>query len=558
MKNTQSDNFIYKMVAEDLASSKSSEVITRFPPEPNGYLHIGHTKAIILNFGLAEHFGGKCNLRFDDTNPLKESEEYVKSMKQDIEWLGFSWGKLCYASDYFEQLFEWAIELIKAKKAYVDSLSAGEMKDYRGTLTEPGRESPYRSRSVEENLELFKRMRAGEFKEGEHVLRAKIDMTSGNLNLRDPVMYRIINAPHQRTGDAWHIYPTYDWAHGQSDAIEGVTHSLCTIEFAHHKPLYEWFLDELNIKRPRPYQTEFAPTSLTYTLLSKRFLKLLIDHEHVQGWDDPRLLTIAGMRRRGYTPRAICAFIEDIGVDRNESTIEIERFEYFVRQDLNKVAQRVMAVLEPLKVVITNYPADLTEELEAINNPENAGAGTRKVPFSQEIYIERNDFLENPPKKFFRLTLEREVRLMHAYYITCNEVIKDQNGNIVELRCTYDPETKGGDSPDGRKVKGTLHWVSVKHALNAEVRFYEHLFNRANPKHDLTENLIADINPDSLKVIEGVKLEPHIKTMPQNTNYQFLRQGYFFKDIDSTPEKLILNRTIGLRDTWAKLLKKKD
>ena len=551
----QSDNFIYKMIASDLTQGKFTKVVTRFPPEPNGYLHIGHVTPIVLNFGLAEHFRGKCNLRFDDTNPLKENEEYVRGMKQDIEWLGFSWDKLCYASDYFEQLFEWAIALIKDQKAYVDSLSAEEMKDYRGTLTEPGRESPYRSRSAAENLELFRRMRAGEFKEGEHVLRAKIDMASGNLNLRDPVMYRIIKAPHQRTGDAWCIYPTYDWAHGQSDALEGVTHSLCTIEFAHHKPLYEWFLDALKIKGPRPYQTEFAPTVITYTLLSKRFLKRLIDNGYVQDWNDPRLATLAGMRRRGYTPKAIRAFIADVGVDRNESTIEIERFEYFVRQDLNKVAQRIMAVLDPLKVIITNYPEGLTEELEAINNPEDESTGTRKVPFSGEIYIERSDFLENPPKKFFRLALGREVRLMHAYYLTCNEVIKDQNDNIIELHCTYDPETKGGDSPDSRKVKGTLHWVSAKHALNAEVRLYEHLFNQINPKYT-EEDIASNINPNSLKVIEGVKLEPSIKTMPPNVHYQFLRQGYFIEDTDSKPEKLVFNRTIGLRDTWAKLQRK--
>ncbi len=545
------------MVANDLTLGKLPEVVTRFPPEPNGYLHIGHVKAIVLNFSLSQDFKGKCNLRFDDTNPLKESEEYVDRIQQDIKWLGFAWDKLCYASDYFEKLFKWAIKLIRENKAYVDSLSAEEIKNYRGTLTEPGKESPYRYRAIEENLDLFKRMRAGEFADGECVLRAKIDMASGNLNLRDPIMYRIIKAPHQRTGDDWCIYPTYDWAHGQSDAIEGVTHSLCTIEFAHHNSLYEWFLDALNIAKPRPYQTEFAPANLTHTILSKRFLKQLIDKGYVQGWDDPRLPTLAGMRRRGYTPEAIRTFIEDIGVDRNESTIEIERFEYFVRQDLNKISQRVMAILDPLKVIITNYPKDKTEELDAINNPEDENASTRKIPFSHELYIERSDFLEKPPKKFFRLTLGREVRLMHAYYITCNEIIKDQNGGITELHCTYDPETRGGDSADGRKVKGTLHWVSAKHALNAEVRLYEHLFSQANPKYASEEDFTANINPDSLKVIVGAKLEPSVENMPQDIHYQFLRQGYFFKDVDSTSESLVFNRTIGLRDTWAKLTKKK-
>lgn len=551
----QTNNFIYKIIADDVAAGKCDSVITRFPPEPNGYLHIGHAKAIVLNFGIAEYLSGKCNLRFDDTNPAKEAQEYVENMQEDIKWLGFSWNKLCYTSDYFEKLFEWAIKLIKAEKAYVDSLSSDEIRNYRGTLSEPGKESPYRNRSVAENLELFKRMRAGEFQEGEQVLRAKIDMSSGNINLRDPIMYRIMHTAHQRTADSWCIYPTYDWAHGQSDAMEGITHSLCTIEFSHHNPLYEWFLDALGIAKPRAYQTEFAPTELTFTLLSKRYFKELIEKGYVSGWDDPRLPTLAGMRRRGYTPKAIRDFIEDIGVDRNESTIEIERFEYFVRQDLNKISQRVMGVLEPLKIIITNYPEGSSEELEAINNPENENAGTRKIPFGREIYIERSDFLEQAPKKFFRLSLGREVRLMYAYYITCQEVIKDAEGNIIELHCTYDPATKGGDSPDGRKVKGTLHWVSAKHAVAVEVRLYDKLFNKENPKEVVEgQDFTVNTNFDSLKIAEAW-LEPSIKNMPPNTHYQFLRQGYFFEDIDSTTEKLVFNRTIGLKDTWAKLQK---
>ncbi|MEZ4607802.1 MAG: glutamine--tRNA ligase/YqeY domain fusion protein [Deinococcales bacterium] len=554
---TTTNNFIHRLIDEDLSKGRYQEIVTRFPPEPNGYLHLGHLKSIVLNFGTAERYGGRCNLRFDDTNPLKEDREYIEAMKRDIKWLGYHWDGLFHASDYFEQLYAWAVKLIKEGKAYVDSLSADEIREYRGNLSEPGKESPYRNRSVEKNLALFEAMRRGEFKEGEHVLRAKIDMASGNINFRDPVMYRILHATHPHTGDTWCIYPSYDWAHGQSDYLEGISHSLCTIEFSNHNPLYEWYLEAIEAKSPRTYQTEFAPLIISYILFSKRNLKRLVEEGYVSGWDDPRLPTIAGMRRRGYTPKGLKDFVEDVGVDRSESVIELSRFEYFIRQDLNKTSQRLMAVLEPIKVTLSNYPEDLVEEFEAVNNHEDLSAGTRKVPFSRELYIEREDFAENPPKGFFRLAPGAEVRLMHAYYITCQEIIKDEAGNITELRCTYDPETRGGDSPDKRKVKGTLHWVSARHALDAEVRLYERLFNKENPK-DVEEgqDFTANLNPDSLRVMGGVKLEPSTLTFPDDTHYQFLRKGYFIKDPDSTAAKLVFNRTIDLKDTWAKLQKK--
>jgi glutaminyl-tRNA synthetase len=551
-----SSNFIKKMIEADIASGKNDgKVVTRFPPEPNGYLHIGHAKPIVLNFGLAQTFDGACSLRFDATPPRHAAAVSVAAITRDLPWLGFDWGeRLFHASDYFEQLYEWALKLIRKGLAYVDSQTPEQIRENRGTLTEPGIESPYRNRSVEENLELFERMRAGEFAEGACVLRAKIDMSSGNINFRDPVMYRIMHKDHQRTGDKWRIYPMYDWAHGQSDALEGVTYSLCSIEFSDHNPLYEWFLDAVEIPKPRTEQTEFARLKITYTLLSKRKLIRLVEEGHVSGWDDPRMPTLAGMRRRGYTPKAIRDFVERVGVDRRDSTVEYQLLEYFVRQDLNQVAQRVMGVLEPLKVIITNYPEDQEEWLEAVNNPEDDSAGTRQVPFSRELYIEQKDFMEDPPKKFFRLAPGREVRLMHAYYLTCNEVIKDEAGNITELHCTYDPETKGGDSADGRKVKGTLHWVSAKHALDADVQVYEQLFSSEDP-NDVPEgaDFTANINPNSLTVMEGVKLEPSLADAPAFGHYQLLRQGYYSIDPDSTPEKPVLNQTIGLKDTWAKM-----
>ena len=554
--NSPPPNFIRNIIKEDIKSNRfEGRVHTRFPPEPNGYLHIGHAKAIAVNFGLAAEFGGLCNLRFDDTNPIKEEAEYVESMMTDIRWLGFDWGdRLYYASDYFEQLYQFAVQLIKAGKAYVDSLSADEIRAYRGTLTEPGQDSPYRNRSVEENLDLFERMRAGEFEDGAHVLRAKIDMSSGNLNMRDPVLYRILHASHHRTGDAWCIYPMYDFAHGQSDSIEGITHSLCTLEFEDHRPLYDWFLDELGIYHPR--QIEFARLNHNYTVMSKRKLVRLVADGYVNGWDDPRMPTLAGLRRRGYTPEAIRDFAERVGVAKNDSTVDIALLEHCLRQDLNRRAQRVMAVLDPLKVVINNYPEDQVEEMNAVNNPEDPAAGTRKMPFSREIYIERADFMEDPPKKFFRLAPGREVRLMHAYYITCVDVVKDNQGQVVELRCTYDPETRGGDSPDKRKVRGTLHWVSARHALEAEVRLYDHLTTKPDPD-DVEEgqDFMANINPNSLEILTACQVEPSLAGAEPGSRYQFLRQGYFVVDPDSTEDRFVFNRTVSLRDTWAKIQK---
>ncbi len=555
---TPPSNFIRNIIDEDLKSGRFTKVHTRFPPEPNGYLHIGHAKSICLNFGLAEAYNGLCNLRFDDTNPVKEEAEYVESMIEDIKWLGYDWeDRLYYASDYFHQLYEWAVQLIKDGKAYVDDLSAEEIREYRGTLTEPGRESPYRNRSVKENLDLFERMREGEFKDGEKVLRAKIDMASPNINLRDPVMYRILHTPHHRTGDKWCIYPTYDWAHGQSDSIEGITHSICTLEFEDHRPLYDWFLEQLGVHHPR--QIEFARLNLSYTVMSKRKLQQLVKEGYVSGWDDPRMPTLAGLRRRGYTPESIRDFCERIGVTKSDNVVEIALLEHCLREDLNLRAPRVMAVLRPLRVVIENYPEDLVEEMEAVNNPEDPEMGKRKVPFSRVLYIEQGDFIENPPKKFFRLAPGREVRLMHAYYITCTDVVKDEaTGEIVELRCTYDPETRGGWSKDGRKVKGTLHWVSAAHAIDAEVRLYEHLFTKPNPDDPRDEADFKEyLNPNSLQVLTGCKLEPSLANAQPGSRYQFLRNGYFVVDsVDSKLGKPVFNRTVSLRDTWAKLQKK--
>ena len=554
--STSGSDFIRAIIAEDLKTNRfGGRVHTRFPPEPNGYLHIGHAKSICLNFGIAEEFGGLCNLRFDDTNPTKEEEEYVQAIIEDVRWLGFDWGdRLFYASDYFDQLYEWAVQLIKKGKAYVDSLSAEEIREYRGTLTEPGRNSPYRDRSVEENLDLFERMRAGEFEEGTHVLRAKIDMASPNLNMRDPVMYRILHATHHRTGDKWCIYPTYDWAHGQSDSIEGITHSICTLEFEDHRPLYDWFLDQLGIYHPQ--QIEFARLNLSYTVLSKRKLVELVEGGYVNGWDDPRMPTLSGLRRRGYTPEAIRNFCERIGVAKTNSVIDIALLEHCIREDLNRRAPRVMAVLRPLKVIIDNYPEDQVEEVEAINNPEDPSMGTRKLPFSRELYIERDDFREDPPKKWFRLAPGREVRLKHAYYVTCTEVVKDpQTGDVVELHCTYDPETRGGWSQDGRKVRGTLHWVSAPHAVEAEVRLYDRLFTKANPDEVDEEgaDFKANLNPNSLEILTGCKVEPGLAKAVPGDRFQFLRLGYFCVDPDSTDGRLVFNRTVPLRDSWAKI-----
>ncbi len=535
---------------------KGGKVLTRFPPEPNGYLHIGHAKSICLNFGLAAEFGGFCNFRFDDTNPGKEEVEYVDSIMNDVRWLGFDWDDRFYhASDYFEQLYAWAIDLIKEGKAYVDSLSADEIREFRGTLTEPGKPSPYRSRSVDENLDLFQRMRAGEFKDGEHVLRAKIDMASPNINLRDPVMYRIRHMSHWRTGDQWCIYPMYDYAHGQSDALEGITHSICTMEYEDHRALYDWYLDNLNVPC-HPQQIEFARLNLSYTVMSKRKLLQLVQEGYVAGWDDPRMPTLAGMRRRGYTPLAIRNFCERIGVGKRESLIDISMLEFCVREDLNRSSQRVMGVLRPLKVIIENYPEGQTEQLEAINNPEDPSAGARQVPFSRVIYIERDDFMENPPKQFFRLSPGSEVRLRYAYFIKCIDVIKDDKGEIIALRCTYDPATRGGDSPpDGRKVKATLHWVSALHAIDAEVRLYDKLLTTADPSQEEGATFKDFIDPKSLEVVEAAKLEPCLAGAQAGSRYQFERLGYFCVDQDCTPEKMVFNRTVTLRDTWARVAK---
>lgn len=549
-------NFIRDIVDEHNESGRfEGKVHTRFPPEPNGYLHIGHAKSIVLNFGLAEAYGGLCNLRFDDTNPAKEEQEYIDAIMEDVKWLGYDWGdRLYFASDYFDELYEMAVQLIKEGKAYVDQLSPEEMREYRGTLTEAGKESPYRNRTAEENLELFEKMKNGEFKEGEAVLRAKIDMKSGNINMRDPVMYRVLNAPHPRTGTKWKIYPMYDFAHGQSDSIEGVTHSICTLEYADHRPLYDWYLHHIEIFHPQ--QIEFARLNLTYTILSKRKLIRLVKEGHVSGWDDPRMPTISGLRRRGFSPDSIRNFADGIGVSKVKGVVEIEALEYYARQDLNKTANRVMAVLNPLKVVIENYPDDLVEEMEAINNPEDESAGTRTVPFSKVLYIEREDFMEDPPKKFYRLAPGREVRLRYGYFITCTDVIKDDEGNIVELRCTYDPETKGGHAPDGRRVKATLHWVSVAHAVKAEARLYNHLFTEESPDADGDKDFTEFLNPESLVVLDPIYVEPSITSAKAGDRFQFERLAYFAVDPDSTDEKLVFNRTVTLRDQWKKVQNK--
>jgi glutaminyl-tRNA synthetase len=555
-KESERLDFIRQIVADDLKTGKwDGRVVTRFPPEPNGYLHIGHAKSICLNFGIAAEFGGTCNLRFDDTNPVKEEQEYIDSIIGDVKWLGWDWqDRLYYASDYFEQMCEWAIQLIKKGSAYVDDSTPDQIREQRGTLTEPGKDSPYRNRSVEENLDLFERMKTGEFPDGSRVLRAKIDMAHPNLNMRDPVMYRILHESHPRTGDKWCIYPMYDWAHGLEDSIEKVTHSICTLEFENHRPLYDWFLDELGVYHPQ--QIEFARLNLTYTVMSKRKLLLLVQEKLVNGWDDPRLPTLQGLRRRGYSPQAIRNFCKTIGVNKFNSTIDVALLEHCLREDLNKTSPRVMAVLRPLKVVITNYPENHVEEMDAVNNPEDESAGTHKVPFSRELYIEQEDFMEQPPKKFYRLAPGREVRLRYAYFVTCTDVVKDSNGNVVELRCTYDPATRGGDAPDGRKPKSTLHWVSAAHAIDAEVRLYDYLFNKENPDEvEEGQDFKSNLNPDSLQVLTGCKVEPSLSEAKPLDRYQFERMGYFCLDPDSTKDKLIFNRTVGLRDTWAKIQK---
>jgi glutaminyl-tRNA synthetase len=551
-------NFVRDVIIEDLKTNKfGGRVHTRFPPEPNGYLHIGHAKSINLNFGLAAEFGGQCNLRFDDTNPSKEETEYVDSIIQDARWLGADWGdRLFYASDYFGQLYEWAVRLIKSGKAFVCDLSGDEVRKQRGTLTEPGQESPYRNRTVEENLDLFERMKAGEFPDGARTLRAKIDMASANLNLRDPIMYRILHAEHHRTGKKWCIYPMYDFAHGQSDSIERITHSICTLEFEDHRPLYNWYIEQLGIYHP--YQYEFDRLNLTYTILSKRKLLMMVQKGLVRGWDDPRMPTVSGLRRRGYTPEAIRNFCRRVGVSKTNGTTELSLLEYFLREDLNKRASRVMAVLRPVRVVIDNYPEGQVEQLEAVNNPEDASAGTRLVPFSRVLYIEQDDFRENPPKQYFRLSPGREVRLRYGYFITCTSVVKDSTtGELVEVHCTYDPATRGGNAPDGRRVKSTIHWVSAPHAIDAEVRVYENLFISENPD-DVPEgqDFTANLNPKSLEIVTGAKLEPSLAGAEPGSRYQFERLGYFSVDPDSAVGKTVFNRTVALRDTWAKIEKK--
>jgi len=566
VKNVTSDeglDFIRRSVKEDVEAGKNNgRVHTRWPPEPNGYIHIGHAKGFLLAYGIAQEFGGKFNLRFDDTNPTAEEQEFVDGIVEDMRWLGVDWeDRLYFASDYFEQLYEWAEYLIGQGKAYVCDLSAEEISEYRGTAirkgdaveTPPGRDSPYRNRSVEENLNLFRRMRDGEFPDGSRTLRAKIDMSHPNLNMRDPVMYRILRATHHRQGDAWCIYPTYDWTHGQSDAIEGITHSTCSLEFENHRPLYDWFLDQLPIQT-RPRQIEYGRLNLAYTVMSKRKLRRLVEDSHVAGWDDPRMPTLRGMRRRGYTPEAIRTFIEELGVTKSEGFVDIAFLEYCLRQDLNRRASRVMGVLDPIKVVLTNYPEDRVEKITAINNPEDPTAGTRQVPFSRDLFIERDDFMEDPPKTFYRLAPGREVRLRYAYFVRCDDVVKDADGNVVELRCTYDPETHGGNALDGRKVKATLHWVSAAHAIDAEVRLYDHLFSRESPEEgDWLENL----NPDSLQVVTGCKVEPALREARPGDRLQFERKGYFCVDPDSESGRLVLNRTVTLRDTWAKVRRKR-
>jgi glutaminyl-tRNA synthetase len=553
-------DFIRRIIDEDMAAGKNDgHVRTRFPPEPNGYLHIGHAKSICLNFGVAAERGGTCNLRFDDTNPTTEDVEYVDAIQADVRWLGFEWDALFYASDYFEQLYDFAVELIRRDKAYVDSLTADQVRAYRGTLTEPGRNSPSRDRPIEESLDLFERMRAGEFPDGTYLLRAKIDMASPNLNMRDPVLYRIRHAAHHRTGDRWCIYPMYDYAHPISDAIEWITHSLCTLEFEDHRPLYDWLVNEFvpAYKPTRPRQIEFARLNLSYTVMSKRKLLQLVQQKHVAGWDDPRMPTLGGLRRRGYTPEAIREFCARIGVAKKENMIDVAQLEDCVRDDLNRHAPRVMAVLHPLKVVVTNYPEGQVEEVDVINNPEDPSAGTRKVPFSRELYIERDDFLEDPPKKFYRLAPGREVRLRCAYFITCHEVIKDAAGAIVELRCTYDPATRGGDAPDGRKVKATLHWVSVAHAVPVDVRLYDRLFRVEDPEAtEPGKTFLDNLNPDSLTVIKACQAEPSLRDAAAGSRYQFERLGYFVVDPDSTPGAPVFNRTVSLRDAWARIQKK--
>ena len=546
---TQSD-FIRERVQSDLRSGKYKQIVTRFPPEPNGYLHIGHALSICLNFGIAEEVNGICNLRFDDTNPAKEELEFINSIEEDVRWLGFDWhGQTKYASDNFHQFFEWAEHLIKKELAYVDDLTADEIRKYRGTLTEAGQDSPYRTRSIEENLQIFHDMRDGKFSEGDRVLRAKIDMSSGNINLRDPVIYRILKAGHPRTGDTWCIYPTYDFAHGQTDAIEGVTHSLCTLEFADHRPLYEWFLEALPVPA-KPRQYEFAKLQISHTVLSKRNLTRLVTEKHVRGWDDPRLATISGLRRRGVPAEAIRDFVTRVSVSKNEGEVELALLEHCIRDNLNYNAERRLAVLRPLKVVIENFPEDKTEWLEAVNNPNSTKQELRKIPFSREIWIEQDDFMEEPSNKFFRLAPGKEVRLRYAFFITCNDLIKDKGGNLVELRCSYDPETRGGNAPDGRKVKGTIHWVSVQHAKDAEVRIYNSFYNSPTPGRD--RDFIDDINPNSLEVLTNCKIEPDLLTLDETTPIQFERLGYFYKDLDSGPDLPVYNRTISLSDTWNK------
>jgi glutaminyl-tRNA synthetase len=543
-------DFIRDIIEADLAAKRHTTVVTRFPPEPNGYLHIGHAKAICLNFGVAQEFGGRCHLRFDDTNPTKEEQEYIDAIERDVRWLGFDWGRhLYHASDYFEQLYQWAEHLIRTGKAYVDDQSQDEMRASRGTLTEPGRDSPWRERTVEENLDLFRRMRAGEFPNGARVLRAKIDMAAGNINLRDPVLYRILHARHPRTGAAWSIYPSYDFAHGQSDAIEHITHSLCTLEFEDHRPLYDWFLEHLPVPS-RPHQYEFARLNLTYTVLSKRVLTELVRGGHVKGWDDPRMPTLAGLRRRGVPAAAVRDFVKRIGIAKANGVVDVAMFDFSVREVLNQTALRRMAVLRPLKIVIENYPEGQFEELEAVNHPDDPAAGTRRLRFGRELYVERDDFMENPPKKFYRLSPGREVRLRYAYFITCREVVKNPAGDVIELRCTYDPQTRGGNAPDGRKVQATLHWVSVADAVPAEIRLYNQLFARPDPN---PADFVADLNPDSLEVLTDSRLEPALAHADSGDSVQFERQGYFCRDPDSAPGRLVFNRTVGLRDTWAKV-----
>ncbi len=549
-------DFIREIINKDLHAGKHSEIHTRFPPEPNGYLHIGHAKSLCINFGIAEDYNGLCNLRFDDSNPIKEKQEYIDAIKEDIRWLGFDWGdREYYASDYFDQLYDWAVQLIKAGKAYVDDLSAEEIREHRGTLTEPGKDSPFRNRSVEENLDLFERMKAGEFPDGARVLRAKIDMAASNINMRDPVMYRILHKPHHRQGDKWCIYATYDWTHGQSDSIEKITHSLCSLEFEDHRPLYDWYLEQLGVFHPQ--QIEFSRLNLSYMITSTRRLGKLVHENYVDGWEDLRMPTLSGLRKRGYTPESIRNFVERIGVAKTDSIIDIALLEHCLREDLNKRAQRVMAVLHPLKVIIDNYPEDKVEELDCVNNPEDPSMGTRKVPFSRILYVEQDDFREEPSKKYFRLAPGREVRLRYAYFIKCVNVIKDEKGKVVELRCTYDPETRGGDAPDGRKVKATLHWVSANHALKSEVRLYDRLFTKVNPDEvEEGKDFTSNVNPKSLEVLSSCRVEPSLKDAAPGNRYQFERLGYFCVDPDSSDKSLVFNRTVSLRDTWAKIEKK--